>query len=193
MLRLNFDPFPQLETERLVLRNMSLDDAPEIFFLRSDKDAMKYIDREPANTIKDAEELINKIIADIKTNETIMWAIALKEDPKKLIGTICLWHFAKEHFRGETGYMLHPQYWRKGIMKEALLKVLDYGFHELNLHSVEAHISPDNFASATLLERTGFVREGYFKENFHFRGKFLDTAVYSKLKTDSANNKDSFG
>jgi ribosomal-protein-alanine N-acetyltransferase len=182
MIELNFKPFPQLETGRLVLRNMVIDDAPEIFFLRSDNDVMRYIDREPAKTIKDAEDLINKITTDINANEAVMWAISLKEDPKKLIGTICLWHFQKEHFRGETGYMLHPLHWRKGIMKEALIKILDYGFNALNLHSVEAHISPENIASATLLERTGFVREAYFKESFHFRGKFLDTAVYSKLK-----------
>lgn len=182
MIELNFKPFPQLETDRLILRNMTMEDAPEIFFLRSDKDVMRYIDREPAKTIKDAEDLITRILTDIDKNEAVMWAIALKEEPEKLIGTICIWKFQKEHFRGETGYILHPQHWRKGIMKEALIKVLDFGFNALNLHSVEAHISPDNIASATLLERTGFVREAYFRENFHFRGKFLDTAVYSKLK-----------
>ena len=157
-------------------------DAPEILYLRSDKDVMKYIDREPAKTIQDAEEFIKRIDNDVNSNEAIMWAIALKENPAKLIGTICIWHFQKEHYRGETGYVLHPGYWRKGIMKEALLKVLDYGFNELNLHSIEAHISPENAGSAALLESTGFVREGYFRENFHFRGNFLDTAVYSILK-----------
>ena len=182
MLQVNFHPFPELETGRLLLRKITPQDAPEIFFLRSNADVMKYIDRERAKSVKDAEEFIKKIINDILANDAIIWSIDLKENPGKLIGTICLWQFQKEHFRAETGYVLHPDHWRKGYMKEALEKVLDFGFDTLKLHSIEAHIAPANTASATLLESTGFVREAYFKENFYFRGNFLDTAVYSKLK-----------
>ena len=183
MLQLNFHPFPELETERLLLRQITTDDAAEIFFLRSDEGVMRYIDRERAQSIQDAEAFIKKISADIDSNDSIIWALALKEHPMKLIGTICLWHFQKEHFRAETGYVLIPEFWKKGIMKEALVKALDYGFDTVGLHSIEAHIHPDNAASAALLEATGFEREAYYKENFYFRGRFLDTAVYSKLQS----------
>ena len=183
MLQTNFHPFPELKTERLLLRKITLDDAAEIFFLRSDEDVMMYIDRERAKSIKDAEEFIKSITKDVDANNAIMWAIGLNETPRKLIGSICLWQFQKEHYRAETGYVLSPEFWRKGIMKEALLKVMDFGFQTMKLHSIEAHISPDNAASAALLESTGFKKEAYFKENFYFRGKFLDTAVYSKLQS----------
>ena len=88
----------------------------------------------------------------------------------------------KEHYRAEIGYVLDPAYWRKGIMKETILRTLDYGFSTLGLHSVEARINPHNIASASVLESTGFVREAYFKEDFFHRGKFEDTAVYSRLQ-----------
>ena len=181
MLQVNFQPFPELKTKRLVLRKLTPLDAPNVFFLRSNEEVMRYIDRERAKTIKDADDFIRKITNDINSNEAIIWAIDLIDNPGKLIGTICLWQFKMEHFRAETGYVLHPDHWRKGYMKEALEKVLDYGFKALKFHSIEAHIHPDNTGSATLLKSTGFIREGYFKENFYFRGKFLDTAVYSKL------------
>ncbi len=113
-----------------------------------------------------------------------MWAISLNKEPARLIGTICYWHFQKEHYRAEIGYALHTDFWRKGIMKEAILKVLDYGFNNLKLHSIEAHIDPANNGSAAILESTGFVKEAYFKESFYFRGQFLDTAIYSKLQTN---------
>jgi [ribosomal protein S5]-alanine N-acetyltransferase len=77
--------------------------------------------------------------------------------------------------------MLHPNFWNKGIMKEALLAAIDFGFNQMKLHSIEAHINPDNVASGILLEKTGFVREAYFKEDFFFRGKFSDSAIYSLL------------
>ena len=111
-----------------------------------------------------------------------MWAITLKENPSKAIGSICFWRMLKEHYRAEIGYALDPAYWRKGIMKETILKTLDYGFSTLGLHSIEARINPHNIASASVLESTGFVREAYFKEDFFRRGAFEDTAVYSRLQ-----------
>jgi ribosomal-protein-alanine N-acetyltransferase len=51
----------------------------------------------------------------------------------------------------------------------------------MKLHSIEAHINPANTASATLLGKTGFTREAYFKEDFFFKGEFINTAIYSLL------------
>jgi ribosomal-protein-alanine N-acetyltransferase len=132
--------------------------------------------------MKEAEEFITIINNNIDNNESIMWAITLKEDVAKVIGSICFWRIQKEHFRAEIGYVLDPAYWRKGIMKESILKVIEYGFSKIGLHSIEARINPDNIASASVLEATGFTREAYFKEDFLRRGKFEDTAVYSKLQ-----------
>ena len=49
----------------------------------------------------------------------------------KVIGSICYWRLLKQHYRAEIGYALHPQYWKKGLMKEAILKVLDYGYNTM--------------------------------------------------------------
>ena len=110
-----------------------------------------------------------------------MWAIALQDDPDTLIGNIGFWRIINQHYRSEIGYTLHPDFWNNGIMKEALLAAIDFGFKAMKLHSIEAHINPDNTASGKVLEKTGFVREAYFKEDFFFRGKFIDSAVYSLL------------
>ncbi len=82
--------------------------------------------------------------------------------------------------------MLHSDHWRKGIMKEALMAVIPYGFLEMNLHSIEARINPGNDASDAILRSVGFVREAYFKEDYFFNGKFLDTAIYSLLQSPKA-------
>ena len=182
MLQPNFSPFPELSTERLLLRRLVMEDAPEIFFLRSDPTILHFLSKEPAANMKEAEDFITRISNDIDKNDGIMWAITLKENPSKTIGTICYWRMQKEHYRAEIGYVLDPGYWRKGIMKETILKTLVYGFSTLGLHSAEARINPHNLASASVLESTGFVREAYFKEDFFHRGKFEDTAVYSRLQ-----------
>jgi ribosomal-protein-alanine N-acetyltransferase len=182
MLTPDFSKFPELSTTRLLLRKITRKDAPAILRLRSDDQVMRYILKERSATISDAEAFISRILLSLHTNEGISWAIALKEQPQKLIGTIGYWRLIKEHYRAEVGYMLDPAMWNKGIMKEALLRVIDMGFDDLKLHSIEAHVKPDNQASAAILESTGFVKEGHFRENFFYNGRFSDTAIYSRLR-----------
>ena len=184
MVPLNFTPFPELRTKRLLLRKLKRSDAPEMFFLRSNEQVLRYLGKEPAKTITEAEEFIGRINKEVDENRSILWGIALLDDPAVIIGTICLWNFNRDHYRSEIGYILHPDFWRKGIMKEAINCVADYGFNILGLHSIEAMLSPENIASTGLLESTGFVKEGHLKENFYFRGEFGDTLIYSKLKSN---------
>jgi ribosomal-protein-alanine N-acetyltransferase len=182
MLDLNFTPFPELKTERLLLRKLVKTDAKEMFFLRSNEDVLRFLGREPTTSVEEAEEFIDRINKNIDTNESILWGIAFSNDPLAVIGTICFWNIKPEHYRGEIGYLLHPDQWRKGIMKEAINAVLDYGFDVVGFHSIEASLSSRNIASSTVLERTGFVKEGHFKESYYFRGEFDDAVVYSKLR-----------
>ena len=180
MLRLNFHPFPILETNRLTLRAITLADADNIFDLRKDADVLRYIDREPHRTLDDSRAMIQKILDGIENSDAVAWAITFK-DLDELIGTISYHRIEKEHCRAEIGYMLHPKYWRKGITNEAMTKILDYGFNSMKLHSIEANVNPQNAASSNLLKKHGFKLEAYFKENYFFNGKFLDTEIYSLL------------
>ena len=183
MLDLNFTPFPEIKSKRLLLRKMTDADAAEILFLRSDDTVMQYIDREKTKSLEEAIAFIQKINTAVDNNESIMWAIALQDKPDTMIGNICFWRIDKQHYRSEVGYMLHPGYWNKGLMKEALLAAIDFAFNEMKLHSIEGRINPANAVSGILLEKAGFVREAYYKEDFYFKGEFIDTAVYSILAT----------
>ena len=180
MLALNFTPFPELTTDRLVLRQIRLQDANELFLMRSDEQVMQYLDRPRMQRVEEAGAFLERVISDVANNNAIIWAIAMKGD-STMIGNISFWQIEKAHYRAEVGYMMHAAYHRLGIMNEALAKVLEYGFSVMNLHSVQANVNPANAASIKLLERNGFVREAYFKENYFYDGNFLDSAIYSLL------------
>lgn len=180
MLHPGFRPFPELITERLKLGRITKNDVDELFLLRSNPNTMQYIDRPPAQTPDDAHKLIRVIEDLLAAGDGITWGIYLKDQPE-LIGTIGLWRIIKEHHRAEIGYLLHPAWQRKGLTHEALIKVLEYGFSVLKLHSVEANVNPLNKASICLLEKNGFVREAWFKENYYYNGVFKDTLIYSLL------------
>lgn len=180
MLTINFSPFPNLETERLLLRRVDANDINEIFALRSNPETMKYIPRPLVKTDEDALEHIAMIDSKIDSNEGINWAITLKDNPK-LIGVIGHYRIKPENYRAELGYMLLPEYHGKGIVSEAVKEAVKYGFQVMKLNSLEAIIDPDNHASAKVLEKNGFVKEAHLKEYEFFEGRFLDTVIYSIL------------
>lgn len=180
MLSVNFSPFPVLSTGRLMMRQITQEDVNEIFFLRSDKRVLQFLGKDPATSIEEASFFIKKINELEKNNDGITWGIILK-DEEKLVGTICYWNITKEHYRAEIGYALHPDRQGKGIMQEAISEIIKYGFTIMKLHSVEAKVDPNNASSIKLLERNNFIREGLFKEDYFYKGKFLDSAIYSLL------------
>jgi len=180
MLDLSFTPFPTLTTDRLVLRKITMEDAPELFFMRTDDRVMKYIERPRPKDISDTHAFITLIDEREKENVLVTWGIALKGETK-LIGTVCFLNIDKDNHRSEIGYALHPDHWGKGVMNEVLEAVINYGFKEMKLHSICANINPENIASQKILEKNGFIREAYFKENFYWEGTFRDSSMYGLL------------
>lgn len=179
-MQMNFEPFPNLTTERLYLRAIDMNDAEDMFVLRSNVDAMKHIARPIAKTIDDAKAVIEKIQTLVAKNEGIAWGITTRQE-NRIIGTISFHLVDVANHRATTGYMLLPSLWKKGIITEGLAAVIQYGFETMNLHSIEAHVSPINIASKNVLLRCGFVQEASFRENFFYEGKFLDTDVFCLL------------
>ena len=181
MLEINFHPFQNLETERLLLRRVAKTDVNEILELRGNPETMKYIPRPLATTKDEALAHIKMINDKIEANEGINWAITIKGNPK-LIGVIGHYRIQPENHRCEIGYMILPQYNGKGYVTEAIKVVLAYGFEVLQMHSIEAVIDPDNIASERVLQKNGFVKEAHILENEFWDGKFWDTVIYSILK-----------
>ncbi len=180
MLEFNFSPFPVIETERLTLREITKEDAEPFFNLRTHPDVTKYADRFPPKSMEDIYKFLESIKSSIEENKSIAWAISPKGS-KEFIGTVNFHRTEPEHHRAELGYQLFSNHWRKGIMTEAILAAIDYGFNTMKLHSIEAQVNVNNEASIGLLKKVGFEQEALFKENYFFDGKFLDTPVFSLL------------
>jgi len=187
-MHINFRPFPILQSNRLTLRKITEHDALAVFSLRSNPEAMKYIPRPLALTLQDAVDHIHLLDKELENNAAINWGITKKGDTQ-MIGMICLLRMQPENFRTEVGYILHPAFHQQGVMSEAIGLVLDYAFNQLQFHAVEAVIDPNNLASEKLLVKTGFRKEAHFKEHFFYEGRFLDTAIYTLLKSQFLQNK----
>ena len=161
MLDLNFTPFPNLTTDRLVLRQLLIDDANEIYLLRSDESVNKYLDRDKATVIDDATNFINKIKNAVAKNESLYWAITIKGN-SSLIGTICLFSMDIEKDSAEIGYELIPKFQGKGFMQESISTIIKFAFDDLRIKIITAALSADNLKSVTVLERNNFKLDRNF-------------------------------
>ena len=181
MLTINFNPFPDLTSDRLVLRRVTANDADGMIALRGNPENMKYLPRPLITTQEQALEFINRTDTMIEGNQGINWAITLKGDPT-FIGTAGIYRIIAENHRAEVGYMLLPEYRLKGIATETIDMMLNYGFNQMQLHSMQAVIDPANIASERVLQKNGFVKEAHFLEDEYYNGVYYDSVIYSLLK-----------
>lgn len=167
-----------MESDNFRLRQYTADDAPELFQLLADEHVLQYFSMKKLRDVTEAESIIISYLDGIEKGTSLRWAVADKETDK-LIGMAGFRRFDHSNFRAEIGYGLMPQYWGKGIAKKAVQLLVDHGFQILHLHTIEAQVEPENLSSAKVLEKVGFQKEGLFRENHYFDGRFLDTLVYS--------------
>ncbi|MCY3412446.1 MAG: GNAT family N-acetyltransferase [Candidatus Heimdallarchaeota archaeon] len=102
----------------------------------------------------------------------------------KLIGTISILDWDRNHRTCEIGYQLHPDYWSKGIMTEALRAILPFIFYDMGINRLEASCNTGNIGSQKVLEKTGFVREGIMRQKYYFDHQYKDEIMYSLLAED---------
>jgi ribosomal-protein-alanine N-acetyltransferase len=148
--------FPFLETERMLLRPLKESDGELFFSLRSNPEVNRFINRNPAKTMEDAEMHITKVLAGVKREETVMWIMEAKENGNAM-GSLLFWNLDRETSKAELGYEILPSYSGKGFVSEGLKAILDYGWNQMNLRFVEGIVHRKNLASIHLLEKFGFI------------------------------------
>ncbi|MEO8712825.1 MAG: GNAT family N-acetyltransferase [Parafilimonas sp.] len=158
MSAFSLTPFRELITSRLMLRRLTDEDVKFIYELRSNEDVNKFIGRPLAASAQEALNFIKLINDNISKNKSLYWLIVLKNENKP-VGTITLWQFSADKNSAEIGYELLPAYQCKGIMQEAVKRIISYAFDDLSLKKLGAFMHEDNKASAKLLEKNNFKRD----------------------------------
>ncbi|MGJ8760589.1 GNAT family N-acetyltransferase [Polaribacter sp. R2A056_3_33] len=151
----DFTTFPVLETDRLTLRAINLEDAKAVFGLRANKEVNKYIQRESLKNLSEARAFIDQATNLVADNKGIFWVIESKNSAE-LLGTIGLRNFDVAENYAEIGYEIHPDYQERGYMTEAFEEVLEYAFEKMELKTIEAFTHKNNLASITLLHKLDF-------------------------------------
>lgn len=173
----------RLETNRLILRELQVEDIDFIFNHFSNENVCQYLfDEEPLTKRDEALEIINWY-KDFELKNRSRWGIELK-DNGKLIGTCGFHCLDRRNNIVEIGYDLSKNYWRQGYMTEALKIAIDVAFNNMHVNRIQAFVYIENVSSYKLLEKKKFIREGIIREKHFFRGKYYDHYCYSLLKRD---------
>jgi RimJ/RimL family protein N-acetyltransferase len=180
-----------LRTQRLRLRFLTPDDAPALFPIYADPQAMRYWSSPPWREPAQAEAHVRDSLAGYASGAMLSLGVTLAGDgaqpdalPGTLIGVCRLYAFNRQNERCELGYMLSRAHWGHGYMQEALAAVISHGMQELGLRRIEADVDPRNTSSARLLERLHFRHEGHMRERWIVNGEICDTDFYGLLRSD---------
>lgn len=172
--------FPNLETERLWLRQATQEDAEAIFTVFSDPNVTQFHDLDTFTHVDEAVGVVERRAKGFETGRGIRWGIARKPS-NYLIGS-CGFTWNKEANGAEVGYELASEFWRQGIMSEALRAILNYGFEVKGVQLVRAEIMLDNVASRSLLKKLGFQSQGILKEHGFWKGKHHDLEEFRLMR-----------
>ena len=175
--------FPVLDTERLLLRETTMNDARAILDVFTNEEVTRYYNVSPFTDIEQARQVVAGRRRRFESGQGIRWAIARKED-NLVIGSCGYTNWVAEWRKVEIGYELGRAYWGQGIMTEALGAIIRFGFHRMNLNRIEAMVMPANTASAQVLKKLGFMEEGLLREVGYWKGQHHDLNMYSLLKRD---------
>ncbi len=138
-----FENFPEFQTDRLILRKLEIGDAAAMQQIRSNEEVMIFMDSERHTTPEYSKNFIETNLKMYSEKKGLFWAI-IHRSTHQFIGDFAYWQIDYKNSRAEIGYTLHPEFWGKGLMKEAMSQLLNFGFKNLNLHSIEANINPQN-------------------------------------------------
>lgn len=178
------ETFPFLTTLRLTLREIVPTDAASLLAIHGDREAMRWFGNDPIASLAEAEKMVQTFASWRKPPVLgIRWAIERDQD-RRFIGTCGLFRWNRTWKSCTLGYELARDAWGNGLMTEALHAALAWGFESMALNRIEAQAHPENTASLKLLQRLGFVEEGFQRQAGFWWGKHHDLVQLSLLRRE---------
>lgn len=184
-----FSNIPEIETPRLILRKISLDDTDDMYEYSCLAEVTKYLTWSAHTKRTQTENHIKLLLRKYDSGEFYDWAIQDKESGK-MIGTCGFTSIIRENNSAEIGYVLSPAFWGKEIAKEAVLAVLKFGFAVFDFDRIYARHMQGNDASGRVMQKCGMTFENIYKNSEYIKGEYKTILVYQITKNQYEKMKD---
>ena len=172
--------FRSVETQRLLLRPFTMDDAPAMFEYTSVSENCRYLKWDAHTHLAQAESFLAGVMERYRNHQDFIWGITLRETGR-LIGTCRLFDIHMDDGRAEVSYMMNPNVQGKGYASEAVRGVIEYAFNILGLTRIQARCAAENFASERVMQKSGMQLEGVLRRYSNIHGKLWDFKMYAIL------------
>jgi [ribosomal protein S5]-alanine N-acetyltransferase len=180
--------FTVIETKRLILKGLSPENMKYIFENCSKPEIKKILGH---RSEEDYQKEANKHTNGYSTyNRSFKLFLMIDKASDSIIGRCGIHNWNAEHRRGEIGYVIEDEnYKKKGLMTETLAAVIEYGFNKMNLNRIEALVSTGNVPSLRLMKKFNFIREGLLRQHYYVVDKYEDSVMFSKLYLEYINDQ----
>lgn len=180
---MKYAEFENLETERLLLRKLSMDDLYDYYErIGSDGEVSRYMLWEPHQDIGETLETFQKVLEGYEAGNYYRWVAVRKED-EELIGTMSLLRLDEQENSCSFAYMFAKDYWGQGYATEAMAAVLDFAFEKLEVEKVAADHFATNPASGAVMRKLGMVHTGTVKDKYEKHGMKVDAECYELVRS----------
>jgi RimJ/RimL family protein N-acetyltransferase len=175
----------EIETARLLLREFTMEDWPEVMAYMSDPRYQRFYPESDISPETIRELMVERYLDDPlePTPHMMQLAITIKPIPQ-VVGSCGVRMDSPDAVKADIGYELLPAVWGRGYATEAAGAMVRHGFETFKVHRIWAHCTAENMASRRVLEKLGLRREGQLRENEYFRGRWWDTLIYGILESE---------
>lgn len=178
-----FGRIPTIETERLILRKMKPSDSRDMYEYSRLPEVTRYLLWEPHTNPSQTLDYLEYLQTRYRVGDFYDWAV-VEKSRGKMIGTCGFTSLDFSNNAAEVGYVLNPAFWGKGLAPEALMRVMRFGFMELNVHRIEAKYMVENARSRRVMEKCGMTFEGVRRSSMYVKGSYRDIGICSILSDE---------
>lgn len=180
-----------IETDRLVIRDYTLDDIPVVHHLVQPVEIYQFQPWGP-NTEKDTENFVKTAIVQQSDDPRNSYELSVTDKKTgEVIGAIGVRVRSEVTRSGDLGYWIRKDRWGEGFATEATMGILHFGFENLGLNRIWATADPRNTGSLRVLEKAGMKKEGHLRQDIFVRGEFRDSILMAILKDEFSAEQDS--
>ena len=178
-----FGRIPTIESERLILRKMKPSDSRDMYEYSRLPEVTRYLLWEPHTNPSQTLDYLEYLQTRYRVGDFYDWAV-VEKSRGKMIGTCGFTSLDFSNNAAEVGYVLNPAFWGKGLAPEALMRVMRFGFMELNVHRIEAKYMVENARSRRVMEKCGMTFEGVRRSSMYVKGSYRDIGICSILSDE---------
>jgi [ribosomal protein S5]-alanine N-acetyltransferase len=183
----DFTSYPTLTTKRLILRQITRDDADGMMAIFSSPEVLRYLNDLPVDTRDKAIGMIDWFSGLYDKHEAVQWGITLPSSDS-LIGMCGNYGWDRENRYVDIGYHILPSQWGKGYATEAARAIIGWTFDHFDVHRIQADCTDGNIGSERVLLKCGFKVEGLWRERCWEHGRFVDIKQFGLLRREFTTN-----